>query len=176
MRWLAGCSAEALHAALEVVAPELGTCDVLVPEPTGEDPQYHKSSVVVGGRFVVKFAWSRPAALRLAREIGLLTALATEPAVPFLPEVVVSSTDPLLLVTRRVPGASLFDVVESLDLDRTAGQLASFLAALHLPASRERAEAAIGPLAGIEIPLAQPSRNTTCVPFPVPEWAQACGC
>jgi Phosphotransferase enzyme family len=34
------------------------------------------------------FAWSRPAALRLAREIGVLTALAREPKVPFLPEVV----------------------------------------------------------------------------------------
>jgi aminoglycoside phosphotransferase (APT) family kinase protein len=154
MRWLAGCSAEALRAALEVVAPELSTCDVPVPGPAGEDPRYHKSSVVVGDRFVVKFAWSRPAALRLARETGLLTTLAAEPAVPFLPAVVASSTDPLLLVTRRVPGTSLFDVVGSIDLDRAAGQLASFLAVLHSPTSRERAEAAIGPLTGIEIPPA----------------------
>ena len=137
-----------------MVAPELSTCDVPVPEPAGDDPQYHKSSVVVGDQFVVKFAWSRPAALRLGREIGILTTLAAEPAVPFLPEVVASSTDPLLLVTRRVPGASLFDVVGSIDLDRAARQLASFLAALHRPASRERAEAAVGPLTGIEIPPA----------------------
>jgi aminoglycoside phosphotransferase (APT) family kinase protein len=155
MRWLAGCSAEALREALDVVAPELGGHDIPVPEPAGDgDPQYHKSSVVLGDRFVVKFAWSRPAALRLAREIGVLTTLSAEPAVPFLPEVVASGMDPLLLVTRRVPGASLFDVVGSIDLDGAARQLAFFLAALHLPAARERAEAAIGQLTGAEIPPA----------------------
>jgi len=74
MRWLAGCSARALHEALEAVAPELGGYDVPV------------------------------------------------------------------------------DVVGSIDLDGAARQLASFLAALHLPAARERAEAVIGPLTGAEIP------------------------
>ncbi len=155
MRWLAGCSAEALREALEVVAPELSGHDIPVPKPAGDgDPQYHKSSVVLDDRFVVKFAWSRPAALRLAREIGVLTTLSAEPAVPFLPEVVASGMEPLLLVTRRVPGASLFDVVGSIDLDGAARQLAFFLAALHLPAARERTEAAIGQLTGAEIPPA----------------------
>ena len=37
---------------------------------------------------------------------SVLAALAREPAVPFLPEVAASSTDPLLLITRRLrPGA-----------------------------------------------------------------------
>jgi len=157
MRWLADGSAGALREALDVVAPELSTCDIPVPEPAGEEPRFHKSSLVVGDRFVVKFAWSRLAALQLGREIAVLTTLAAEPAVPFLPEVAASSMDPLLLVTRRVPGASLFDVVGSIDLDGAARQLASFLAALHSPASRERAEAAIGPLTGIEIPPATTS-------------------
>jgi hypothetical protein len=31
------------------------------------------SSAIVVRRFIVKFAWARPAALRLAREIGILT-------------------------------------------------------------------------------------------------------
>ena len=155
MKWLAECSATALGEALEVVAPELSGYAIPVPGPAGEgDPRYHKSSVLVGDRFVVKFAWSRPAAVRLAREIGVLTALSAEPAVPFLPEVVASSMDPLLLVTRRVSGASLFDVVGSIDLDRGASQLASFLATLHQPATRGRAEAAVGPLTGAEIPPA----------------------
>ena len=61
----------------------------------------------------MEFAWSRPAALQLAQEIAVLAALAREPAVPFLPEVVASSTSPLLLVTRRVPGTSLFDIAGS---------------------------------------------------------------
>ena len=102
----------------------------------------------------MKFAWSRPAALRLAREIGVLTTLSAGPAVPFLPEVAASSMDPLLLVTKCVPGTSLFNVVGSIDLDGAARQLASFLAALHLPAARERAGAVIGPLTGAEIPPA----------------------
>jgi hypothetical protein len=71
----------------------------------------------LGDRFFVKFAWSRPAALRLAREIGVLTALAREPTVPFLPEVVASSADPLLMITRRVPGTSLFEIAGSIDPD-----------------------------------------------------------
>ena len=56
-------------------------------------------------RFVAKFSWSRPAALRLAREIGVLTALVRVPPVPLLPGVVASSTRPPLLITRRVPGS-----------------------------------------------------------------------
>ena len=94
MRWLAECSAAALRAALRVVAPGLSGCSLTVPEPTvaKADPLWQSSSAVVGERFIAKFAWSRPAALRLANEIGVLTALAREPRVPFLPEVVASST------------------------------------------------------------------------------------
>src|SRR6516165_804565 len=118
--------------ALRVVAPELSGYPVTVPGPAGkQDPQWHSGSVPVGERFFVKFAWSRPAALQLAHEIAVLAALAREPAVPFLPEIVAASTDPLLLITRRVPGTSLFDVIGSIDRDRAGQQLARFLAALH---------------------------------------------
>src|SRR6478752_2819933 len=97
MKWLAECSAEALGEALRAVAPEMsgGLVTVPVPDPAVKgDPLWWSSSTVVGDRFIVKFAWSRPAALRLAHEIGVLSALAREPRVPFLPEVVASSTDP----------------------------------------------------------------------------------
>jgi hypothetical protein len=70
--------------------------------------------------------WSRPAALQLAHEIAVLAALAREPAVPFLPEVVASSTRPLLLITRRVPGASLFDVID------WTGEIAGFRSGVRL--------------------------------------------
>jgi hypothetical protein len=86
---------------------------------------WHSSSAFVGDQFIAKFAWSHAAALRLAHEIGVLTALAREPEVPFLPEVVASSMDPLLLVTRRVPGTSLFEVAGSIDRDLAGRQLAS---------------------------------------------------
>jgi hypothetical protein len=157
MKWLAECSAEAVGEALRVVAPELGGCPVTVPvrDPSAKrDPLWWSSSTVVGDRFLVKFAWSRPAALRLAGEIGVLTALAREPKVPFLPEVVASSTDPLLLITRLVPGASLFEVVDSIDRDRGGQQLACFLAAFHHPAARQRAEAVVGKLTGAQLPPA----------------------
>ena len=155
MKWLAECSVPALREALRAVAPELSGYPVTVPGPVGkQEPVWHSGSSPLGPRFIVKFAWSRPAALRLAREIGVLTALAREPAVPFLPEVVASSTDPLLLITRRVPGTSLFQVAGSIDPDRAGRQLASFLAALHHPAARERTEAAVGPLSGAQLPPA----------------------
>ena len=156
MKWLAECSAAALREALRVVAPELSGCSLTVPEPTvaKADPLWQSSSAVVGERFIAKFAWSRPAALRLAHEIGVLTALAREPKVPFLPEVVASSTDPLLLITRLVPGESLFEVVDSIDRDHAGRQLAWFLTALHQPSARERAEAAVGKLSGARLPPA----------------------
>jgi aminoglycoside phosphotransferase (APT) family kinase protein len=97
---------------------------------------------------------SAEAALPLAREICVLTALAREPKVPFLPEVVASSADPLLMITRRVPGTSLFEVADLIDPDHAASQLVRFLAALHHPAARQRAEAAIGTLTGAQLPPA----------------------
>ena len=72
MKWLAERSAAALHEALRAVAPELSGYQVAVPGPAGkEDPLWQSGSVPLGERFIVKFAWSRPAALRLAREIGV---------------------------------------------------------------------------------------------------------
>jgi aminoglycoside phosphotransferase (APT) family kinase protein len=155
MRWLAECSVAALREALAAVAPEMSRYPVTVPGPVGkQDPLFYSGSEPLGDRFIVKFAWSRPAALRLAREIGILTALAREPKVPFLPEVVASSTDPLLLITRRVPGTSLCQVVDSIEPDRAARQLVRFLAALHYPAARQRSEAAVGTLTGPQLPPA----------------------
>jgi aminoglycoside phosphotransferase (APT) family kinase protein len=155
VKWLTECSAAALREALEVIAPDLSGYPLTVPGPTAkEDPVWQSGATVVDERFVVKFAWSRPAAVSLVHEIGVLTALTEEPRVPFLPEVVASSTDPLLLITRRVPGTSLFKVVDSIDRDRAGWQLACFLAILHQPATRERAEAAVGRLTGTQFPPA----------------------
>jgi Phosphotransferase enzyme family len=75
MKWLAECSAEAVREALRAVAPELSGYPVTVPGPAGkQDPVWHSGSVPVGEWFFVKFAWSRPAALRLAREIDAVLA------------------------------------------------------------------------------------------------------
>ena len=68
-----------------------------------------------------------PTARRLLHQIRVLAALARDPAVPFLPEVVASGTDPVILVTRRVRGSSLFKVADSIDRDHAGRQIARFL-------------------------------------------------
>jgi aminoglycoside phosphotransferase (APT) family kinase protein len=157
VRWLAEGSAAALAGALREVAPELTGYPIVIPGNVGqEDPRWWSATALLGGEFVAKFAWSRPAALRVRHEIGVLAALARPPAVPYLPEVVVGSTDPLLLVTRRVPGTSLFAVADSIDRDEAGRQLARFLAALHHPSVRARVEAETGPL-----PAARPLAATS---------------
>ena len=151
MRWLAEGSVTALAGALREAAPELAGYPIVIPGGTdvGPDQRWWASSASIGTEFVAKFAWSRTAALRVRHEIGVLTALA--PVVPHLPEVVVGSADPLLLVTRRVPGTSLFAVADSIDRDDAGRQLARFLASFHDPVARTRLEAEIGP-----VPAARP--------------------
>jgi len=141
VRWLEDGSAEAVAEALGKVG--LGGHPVVVRESVGDDPMWWSASAVVGGRYVVKFAWSQPAALRLAHEIAVLAAL--RPAVRCLPEVVASSTDPVLLVTRLVPGEALFDVVDSLDRDQVGRQLAEFLGELHNQAAHDYPAASLQP-------------------------------
>jgi aminoglycoside phosphotransferase (APT) family kinase protein len=155
VRWLAEGSVAALAGALREAAPELTGYPIVIPGGTdaGADPRWWASSAFIGTEFVAKFAWSRQAALQVRNEIGVLTALA--PVVPHLPEVVVGSTDPLLLVTRRVPGTSLFAVADSIDRDDAGRQLARFLAALQNPMARARLEAEIGP-----VPAARPLTAT----------------
>jgi aminoglycoside phosphotransferase (APT) family kinase protein len=150
VRWLADGRPATVVAALAAVAPELAAGPVVVSAETegaSEDPIYWSSTAVAGGRFVVKFAWSQAAGLGLEREIILLTELGRDGLVPYLPEVMAASIDPLLLVTRRVPGQSLFAVADPIGVAgrRRAGeQLAEFLAALHGPDARFRATAALG--------------------------------
>jgi hypothetical protein len=87
--------------------------------------------------------YREPAGL-VQHQISVLKALARQPAIPYLPEVVASGTDPLILVTKRVRGSSLFVVVDSIDRDYAGMQLARFLAALHGDEARRRVEAVSG--------------------------------
>jgi aminoglycoside phosphotransferase (APT) family kinase protein len=145
MRWLSGPSPSAVAEALRAVAPQLCGLPVTIPDVTGsDDPVWHMSSAALGEDFIVKFAWSQAAARFVAHQISVLEALAREPAVPFLPEVAASGTDPLILVTRRVRGSSLFRVAGSVDADQAGMQLARFLAALHGEQARQRVEAVTG--------------------------------
>ena len=145
MRWLSAPTPSAVAQALQSVAPELSGLPLDATDLAGQDdPDFQASSAALGDDFFVKFAWSEPSARRLENQIRVMAALAREPAVPFLPEVVASGTDPVILVTRRVRGSSLFKVVDFIDRDYAGRQIARFLAALHGDEARRRVEAAAG--------------------------------
>jgi aminoglycoside phosphotransferase (APT) family kinase protein len=130
MRWLSECSRDAVVAALDAVAPQLaGQPVVLSSRQVQNDPMWASSSAFVGDEYVVKFAWARPAALRLQHEIEALRAL--DGVVARVPTVVAAADDPLLLVVGRVAGSSLYDVYDKVDPGVLGAELGSFLAELH---------------------------------------------
>jgi aminoglycoside phosphotransferase (APT) family kinase protein len=147
MRWLREPSPAAVAQAVRAAAPGLAQLPVTMPTlDSSGDPQWHTSTAALGDDYVVKFAWSQAAARFVQHQITVLATLSLEPPVPYLPEVVAAGTSPLILVTRRVPGTSLFTVVDGIDRDYAASQLAGFLAVLHSDEVRRRAEAVIGPV------------------------------
>jgi Phosphotransferase enzyme family len=138
LTWMSGPSVSELRTALRRALPDIEV-ELIVAHPRLEqvDPRWHSGSAVVGGAFVAKFAWSSEAAARIYREGQIL--LAVRSAVPHLclPEVVAAGTDPVLVVTRLIPGCPLTaGVIATLDrrgVDRVAADLAAFLAGLHDP-------------------------------------------
>jgi thiamine kinase-like enzyme len=145
LRWFSAPAPSAIAEALRAAAPQLSGLPFDLPDLADLDnPDFQSSSAALGEDFFMKFAWSEPAARRLLREIRILAVLARDPAVPFLPEVVVGGTDPVILVTRRVRGSSLFKVADSIDRDYAGRQIAQFLAALHGDEARRRVEAVAG--------------------------------
>jgi aminoglycoside phosphotransferase (APT) family kinase protein len=147
VRWLADGSTLSVASALREVAPWLVDQPIVVRDVPGrDDPLWSASSARVGSGFVAKFAWSEPAARRLAHEIAVVTALRETTGVPYLPEIVASSRKPVLLVTRRIDGRSLFDVVDHIDRDRAGHDLGRFLAMLHRPETSASVQAVTGTL------------------------------
>ena len=115
MRWLREPSPAAVADALRMAAPDLAGLPVTIPSLAGQDdPVWQMSTAALGEDYIVKFAWSRAAARFVLHQIRILEMLAVEPAVPYLPEVVAAGTSPLILVTRRVRGTSLFKVVDGI--------------------------------------------------------------
>jgi aminoglycoside phosphotransferase (APT) family kinase protein len=143
MRWLPDPSSASVSSAVAAIAPGLSGLPVVVGDLVGrEEPLWQAGTARVGEGYVAKFAWSQPAAARIAYEIAVLNALSA--VVPYLPEIVARSTEPVLLITRRVPGASLFQVADAIDRDDAGRQLGRFLSALRSPYARHRVEAAVG--------------------------------
>ncbi len=143
LTWTAEPSVAQLRATLRRVVPELARESIaLHAEAKRGDPTWHSGSAVIGGAFVAKFAWSQVAARRTHREGQLLLALQAAAPHLQLPEVVAISADPVLIVTRVVPGSPLTGAgIATLDdavVDEVAAELAAFLARLHDPSVLEK--------------------------------------
>ena len=152
LTWLPDRSIESLRNALIRVAPDLSRGDILLsPWIELSNPLWQGGSAIVDGDLVAKFAWSEPAAQRVWHEAQILKILGSHSTPLRTPKLVVTSLDPALLVTERVAGAPLtFDQVGKYDaasLERTASELAHFLAELHRPDVFEEIVRGVGQLA-----------------------------
>ncbi len=102
--WLSEYSEPALRSALRVGSARL---DQLPIELTGTNdlsrPTWASGSATVDGRFLAKFAFSEPTAVRVWHEARVLKLLADLPAFD-VPDVVAASPDPACLATRIVDG------------------------------------------------------------------------
>jgi aminoglycoside phosphotransferase (APT) family kinase protein len=150
LSWLGEPTVDALRAGLRTVAPDLAGA-AIVPrglEPS-DDSQYCTASAVVDGRFVVRFAWTCPAALRICHQAQILDALRmASPRLP-LPEVTAVSRDPAMLVLRWVPATPFFGVRHRIGpstLHGVARDLATVLAELHDPGVLRAVAGTVGPL------------------------------
>jgi aminoglycoside phosphotransferase (APT) family kinase protein len=158
--WLPDGGEESLRSAMGVCAPELADLPIRMnPRHAASNPLWWSSSAVLDDRFVVKFAWSEIRAVRLWREGVVLERLRAQDPLLALPELVVLSREPALVVTRRVEGVPLsWEWASSLGDGETtvAGELAAFLVRLHavepravvgdLPVVSPTAQAASGSL------------------------------
>jgi aminoglycoside phosphotransferase (APT) family kinase protein len=136
---LAEASVEAVGAAVARLVPELaGAPVVLVPRVPGNPPRYWQGTAQIGDRHIAKFAWSAEAAVTVGRELAVLELLReVAPSLP-IPEVVAGSRDPVLFVTRRVPGIPAGNpYADDPSPSRIPTQLAEVLAVLHDPAVRD---------------------------------------
>jgi len=125
-------------AALRVAGAGL---DQLSIELTGTNdlshPTWASGSATIDGRFLAKFAFSEPTAVRVWHEARVLRLLADQPAFD-VPDVIAASPDPAFLATRIAEGGVplSYDLVRALTpkgIDALGAGLARFLANLHDP-------------------------------------------
>ena len=136
LRWLADSSERPVRSALAVAMPDLAVEKLAVrarhPQP---NPLYWSSSALINDDLEMKFSWSQVRAVRLHREGLLLQRLADQALGLRLPELVALNADPVVVVTKHLPGQPLSrDAASDLNgprLECVAGQLAGFLLALH---------------------------------------------
>jgi aminoglycoside phosphotransferase (APT) family kinase protein len=100
-------------------------------------PAWASGSATIDGRFLAKFAFSEPTAVRVWHEARVLKLLAKQPAFD-VPDVVGASPDPACLATRIVEGGVplSYELVRASIPERVdvlGAELARFLANLHAP-------------------------------------------
>jgi aminoglycoside phosphotransferase (APT) family kinase protein len=131
-------SVPALRYALRIADAGL---DGLSIELTGTNdlsrPTWASGSATIDGRFLAKFAFSEPTAVRVWHEARVLRLLGEQPAFD-VPEVVAASPDPACLATRIVDGGVplCYELVRASipeHVDALGAELARFLANLHAP-------------------------------------------
>jgi Phosphotransferase enzyme family len=138
--WLSEYSEAALRSALGVAGAGL---EQLPIELTGTNdlsrPMWASGSATIDGRFLAKFAFSEPTAVRMWHEARVLKLLGEQPAFD-VPDLVAASPDPACLATRIVDGGVplSYELVRASIPERVgalAAGLARFLANLHAPQS-----------------------------------------
>jgi hypothetical protein len=140
LRWLEDASERSIRRAVAAVAPEWSSLHITaVTRITTSNEEWCTGTAIVGGLFLVKFAWSRPAAVRVLREAQMLAALAdAAPELP-IPRLVGLSDDPVAFVSELVGGVPLAENMLPSWTAVTEG-LATFLARLHSPAVLSRVQ------------------------------------
>jgi hypothetical protein len=147
--WLSEYSQSALRSALRGAGTGL---DGLPIELTGTNdlsrPTWATGTAMIDGRFLAKFAFSEPTAVRVWHEARVLELLGNQPGFD-VPELVAAGPNPAFLVTRiferglplsyELVRASLPD-----RLDAVGAELARFLANLHSPEILTLAKARLG--------------------------------
>ena len=146
MRWLPDPSEMSVRQALTAAAPRLAGASIEVAADVAtSNPEWSSSTAIVGGSYILKFAWAEPGAKRVLREAAVLETLARVTDLP-VPLLVGASAEPVAFVTRLVRGTPLTfeDMRAALPeaRDAVADELASFLARLHEPLVLEIARAA----------------------------------
>jgi aminoglycoside phosphotransferase (APT) family kinase protein len=136
--WLSEYSEPAIRSALRAAGAGL---DQLPIELTGTNdlgrPMWASGSATVDARFLAKFAFSAPTAVRVWHEAPVLKLLGEQPAFD-VPELVVASPDPACLATRIVEGGVplSYELMRASIPERVGAlgaELARFLANLHGP-------------------------------------------
>jgi len=121
--------------AVAAVLPALADAPLEFTPFETSNPEWCAGTAIVGGSFVVKFAWSEIAAVRVRREAAVLGVLERVAPGLAVPRIEGTSLDPAAFATPLVRGRPLhLDALAAEDLESVVDELGSFLAGLHDPA------------------------------------------